>query len=89
MSEVLHFVFMGFLGALLYVLLWAKKWGDLYSFEAVRHLAVGTIVGYIYSILYSEYNFPNLICTTIAGWFGTDFIQSLIEKFKPLKKREQ
>jgi hypothetical protein len=58
MGEALHFMLMGFLGAFLYVLMWAKKPENLYSFEAVRHLVVGVIVGYIYSILYSEYNFP-------------------------------
>jgi len=82
MGEALHFMLMGFLGAFLYVLMWAKKPENLYSFEAVRHLVVGVIVGYIYYILHSEYNWPNLICTTIAGWFGVDFIQSFIERFK-------
>jgi hypothetical protein len=82
MGEALHFMLMGFLGAFLYVLMWAKKPENLYSFEAVRHLVVGVIVGYIYSILYSEYSFPNAIMSLVAGWMGVDFIESLVERFK-------
>jgi hypothetical protein len=81
MMETLHFVFMGFLGGFLYALFWSKKWRDMVSFEAVRHMICGCIIGYIYSILHSVYNYPNLIMGFVAGWMGVDFIQGLVERF--------
>jgi uncharacterized membrane protein YeaQ/YmgE (transglycosylase-associated protein family) len=74
---------MGFLGALLYVLVWSRKIEDLKDYNNMRHLIIGLIVGYIYSILHSDYNFPNGIMSLVAGYMGPDFIQALIEKLKP------
>jgi len=80
-----YFMLMGFLGALLYVLIWAKRASDLKSFEALRHIVIGVIVGYIYSVLHSNYDFPNAIMSLVAGYFGVDFIQALVERFKPIR----
>lgn len=81
--QVLHFVFQGVIGAFLAVLFWSKSWRDLTTFESLRHLIVGAILGYIYSILYSEYNWPNLIMATVFGWMGKDAIEAVVERFKP------
>ena len=81
--QTLHFILMGFLGATTYVLCWAKSPKDLTSFESLRHLALGPLIGYIYSILHSNYSYPDLIMSFVAGWFGVDFIESLIVRFKP------
>ncbi|MEM2447921.1 MAG: hypothetical protein QXT14_03085 [Candidatus Bathyarchaeia archaeon] len=91
MLEVLHFILMGWLGAFLYVLIWAKSWQDLKKFESVRHMVVGLIVGYVYQILHSNYSWPDLFCSMIAGYFGSDFIQALVEMFrgKLIKKSEE
>lgn len=82
----LHFILMGFLGAVLYILIWAKKLEDIYKFESVRHMVVGAIIGYIYTILYSEYGFPDLIMCLIAGYWGSDFVKALVERFRPSSK---
>jgi len=78
-----HFIAMGIIGAVLYVLIWSRSWQDLKQYEVVRHLAVGAIVGYVYGILHSDYNFPNAIMSIVAGYFGPDFIQALMERLKP------
>jgi hypothetical protein len=81
--EVLHFIGMGLLGAVIYALCWSKSWGDLKSFENVRHLILGPVIGYLYSVLHANYSFPDLIMAAVAGYFGVDFIQSLFERLKP------
>jgi hypothetical protein len=85
MNSPIAFAFMGFLGALLYILIWSKKAEDLKAYDNIRHLVIGLIVGYIYSILHSDYNFPNGIMALVAGYMGPDFVQALIEKLKPGK----
>jgi len=82
--ESLHFVFMGFLGSILYVLIWAKSAKDLKSFECFRTLAVGTIVGYIYGLLHFNCSFPDLVMASVAGYFGVDFIEGLFERIRKL-----
>ncbi|MEM1710633.1 MAG: hypothetical protein QW820_07060 [Sulfolobales archaeon] len=77
-----YFTFLGFLGALAYVLFWSKSLEELKSFESIRHLAVGAIVGYLYSILHSEHGFPDSVMAFVAGWMGVDFISSLVERLK-------
>jgi uncharacterized membrane protein YeaQ/YmgE (transglycosylase-associated protein family) len=78
-----HFILMGIIGAVLYVLIWSRNWEDLKQYEVVRHIAVGAIVGYVYGILHSDYNFPNAIMSIVAGYFGPDFIEGLMERLRP------
>jgi len=80
----IHFTFMGFLGATLYVLVWAKSFRDLKSYEAFRTLVVGAIVGYIYALLYGNYNFPDSIMAVVAGYFGVDFVEAIMERLRRL-----
>jgi len=82
--QTLHFVFMGFLGAFLYVLVWSKSARDLASYESLRTLLVGAIVGYLYSLLHFNYNFPDLVMASVAGYFGVDFIEGVFERFRKL-----
>jgi len=77
-----EFVVLGFLGGSAYVLLWSKGYEELKSYANFRHAVVGAITGYVYSILYSGYNFPNFIMAFIAGYMGTDFLQGILERFK-------
>jgi len=80
--DALYFAFMGLLGSILYIFIWSKSFDQLKSFESVRHLVVGVIVGYLYSILHSDYNFPNAVMSCVAGYFGVDFVQGLFERLK-------
>lgn len=77
-----YFTALGFIGGLLYVLIWAKSWSDLKTFESIRHLIVGAIAGYIYCLLHSKYSFPDTIMAIVSGYFGVDFLSALFEKFK-------
>ena len=83
---------MGMLGGVLYVLVWAKSVDDIVCFESIRHVLIAMIVGFIYMILHTEYGFQDSIMTIIAGYFGDDFIQALVERFmenlKPEKTEE-
>jgi len=83
-TTALHFVFMGVLGSLLYVLVHAKEPKDLYGFDSLRRIAIGAIVGYLYMFLHSDYGFPDLVMTAVAGYAGSDFIMVLFEKLKVL-----
>lgn len=83
MELELHFIVMGLLGGLAYVLVWAKGWDDLKSFHAVRRLILGAVIGYVYNFLYSDWSFPNMVMSFVAGYMGTDFIEAIVKKFKP------
>jgi len=82
--QILHFIFMGFLGSVLYVLIWAKDYKDLKSFNSFKTLCVGLITGYIYSFLYGNYNFPDLLMASVAGYFGVDFVEAIMERLRKL-----
>jgi len=77
-SILIHFMTMGMLGG---VLVWAKSVDDIVCFESIRHIAISAIVGIIYMILHTEYGFQDSIMTIVAGYFGDDFIQALLERF--------
>lgn len=62
--------------------IWSRSFEELKRFESVRHVVVGVVVGYIYSILHSDYNFPNAIMSVVAGYFGVDFVQGLFERLR-------
>jgi len=80
--ELLYFSAMGFLGGLAYVLLMSEKWEDLKKFKMIRRLIIGAIAGIVYFFLWSDYNFPNTIMSFISGYFGCDFIETLVSRFK-------
>jgi uncharacterized membrane protein YeaQ/YmgE (transglycosylase-associated protein family) len=73
---------MGAIGAFLAVLVWAKEAKELYSFDALKSLCIGAIAGYLYSLLYENYSFPDLIMACVAGYFGKDFVEAFFEKLK-------
>ena len=79
---ILNFAAMGFLGGLAYVLLWATEWKDLKTLESFRHIVIGAIVGYVYTHLHSDWGYPNAVMCFVAGYFGVDFIQGLVEKVR-------
>ena len=81
--EILYFMAMGFIGGLLYVIVSADSWDDFTKFDSLKRLALGPCSGFIYALLYSEYNFPNSLMAVASGWLGTDFIIKMMEKFSP------
>ena len=81
LDQIIWFVFLGFLGAATHILVSSKQFSDLIKFDAVKTYAIGIIVGFLYDILYSDYNFPNFLMCWVAGYMGTDFIEKLLERF--------
>jgi len=73
----------GLVGAFLATLFWSKSAKDLVSYEGVRNYVVGLISGYIYYLLYSEYNFPNALMCIVFGYFGKDVIETFFERLRP------
>jgi hypothetical protein len=88
MINALLFAVQGLIGALIAVLLWSEKWSDLVKFESLRHLIVGSIAGYIYWLLHSTYDFPNMIMATVSGYFAKDFLESIFERLKKFMSNE-
>jgi uncharacterized membrane protein YeaQ/YmgE (transglycosylase-associated protein family) len=80
--EIIHFILLGGLGAFLSDLIWAEKLQDLYSFEALRSIIIGFIVGYLYQLLYQNYGFPDLVMAMVAGYFGKDVVKGLFESLR-------
>jgi len=80
--QVMNFIVLGLLGGFANVLLWSKGWKDFTSLESCRYLVLGAIIGYLYTYLHSDYNFPNFVMTFVAGYMGPDFIQGILERFK-------
>jgi len=79
---IVNFIVLGLLGGFTNVLLWSKTWQDFKSLESIRYIVLGAIIGYLYTFLHSDYNFPNFVMTFVAGYMGPDFIQGILERFK-------
>lgn len=79
---LLYFTVLGLIGGVTHVIVDAEKWEDLKHFSSFKKSVVGAVCGFIYSFLYSEYDFPNTVMTFIAGYAGTDFILGIVEKVK-------
>lgn len=84
--ELSYFVFLGAVGAVAYILIKSDDWEDLTTYDAFKRLSLGIISGGIYQLLYSNYDFPNSLMAIVSGYTGTDFILSLMNKLKPIKR---
>lgn len=82
MNDIILYILLGGLGGLAYSLSWSKKFNDFITFESIRHVALGFIIGFLYFFLHSEWNFPNSVMSFVSGWCGVDFLQSIIERIK-------
>ena len=85
LEHMLYFIVLGFVGAIAYVLVNSESYADFFKFDSVKRYIVGIVVGGIYDILYSDYNFPNSIMCIVAGYSGIHFIESVIERFTSTK----
>jgi len=75
-------VALGTLGGVTHVIMWSESVADLKKFSSFKRIVIGGIVGFLYTFLHSDYGFPNFVMTFVAGYMGTDFLLSVIEKFK-------
>ena len=80
--EYAYFILMGSFGAALFVVTKAKSYKDFISFKSIKHLILGPMIGFFYTCLYSEYNFPNTVMAIVAGYMGTHFINGVIDLLK-------
>ena len=91
--EVLYFIFFGTFGAVFYVITQVTCWEDFKKFEYLKHVLLGPFIGFFYQCLYSEYNFPNTVMATVAGYSGTHFVtwimDVLIERLKKEEKPDE
>jgi len=77
-ATLVRFTIMGFFGGITYVLMWKIK----ETYEIVRHMCLGAIVGFVYCHLVTIHGYPDLIMAFVAGYFGTDFIEGIIARVK-------
>ena len=89
MSDLLFFVCSGLVGALLYVLMWARSASEVKSFSSLKYLIIGALAGYAYYFLHTEYDFPNALMAIVAGYFADDFLEALVEKMRAQLTRER
>jgi len=82
-----YFTFLGLVGALLYVFIWSRSFDELKRYENVRHVVVGALAGFVYSVLHSEYSFPNAVMAMVVGYFGPDLVQAVMERARVAPRR--
>lgn len=80
------FIIMGTLGGLTHVFIDAQSWEDLKKFAAFKNIVVGSITGFLYYSLHSNWNFPDGIMAFVSGYMGADFILGLIGKYGKKEK---
>jgi len=56
------------------------------TFESCKRYILGGVIGLLYTILYSDHNFPNSAMCWVAGYSGTSFIEALMKKLGPHNK---
>jgi len=77
---VLMFVCNAIIGAFLNVLMWSKSVEDIKSYEAVKTVLIGAVVGYIYWWGYQSHGFPDGMMSILVGYSSKDFIEWVMEK---------
>ena len=76
------------LGAFANVLLWAKSFKDITSYEGLRTLILGVIIGVVWYFMRVEHNVPDSVVSFVVGYAGKDAIDAIVQKFKPFKEGE-
>jgi hypothetical protein len=77
---LLLFIVSGLLGGVASALIWAKSWGDLKKYETFRSIVLGTIGGFLYYLMHTEWSLPNGVVAFAFGYAFQDIIEGLIAK---------
>jgi len=77
MLEIASFVVAGFLGGLASALLWAGSFEELWSYESFRAVVLGAIGGYLYYLMFTEWNVPNTVVAFFFGYAFKDIVEAL------------
>ena len=75
--QIWLFIFHGFLGGVLWILVhwkWDKR-------NITQHTVVSAIAGYIYWILHNKYACSDSFMAIIVGYFSVDFIKQITSFF--------
>ena len=83
MSEITRFCLLGLLGGIISVVVHAKNSKDFKRFPTLRVIVLGALMGIVYHFMRSEWNYPNSVMAIVAGYAGSDLIDSLIKKVRP------
>jgi len=62
----------------------SKGWDDFLKFESWKRYILGPFSGLFYSLLYSEYSFPNSVMAAVFGYFSIDLIPWVMEILKKI-----
>lgn len=81
-NTAIIFVVLGLFGGLVHVVVKAEGWDDLKKFSAFKRSILGGACGFIYYCLHSEQDFPNSVMTIVSGYMGTDFILSVVDRYR-------
>jgi len=79
LEQTLVSILFALFGGVAYIFFW--KIFD--RVEVIRYLVLSAITGIVYAQLRSNYGFPDLIVTFVAGWFAPDFLSGLANRLKP------
>lgn len=85
--EILWFILIGTLGGLTSVFMVADSWDDFREFNSQKRIILGSIIGFIYFYLHSDWGYPNAVMTWVSGYMGPTFVDQLIEKRKKVATR--
>jgi len=77
---IVTFVILGTLGGITHVVIEAESWEDLKKFSSFKRIVIGSIIGFLYMFLHTDYGFPNFIMAFVSAYAGEDFIKKLIDK---------
>lgn len=78
----LLFTLMGLLGGVVNVFVHTEDWRSLKHFKNFRTVFLGAVVGLIYSLMYSDWGFPDGVMSFVSGYSGVDFLTELMKKKK-------
>ena len=82
---MVYFVALGFVGAIAYVLVNSESYADFFKFDSVKRYIIGIVVGGLYDVGYSDYNFPNSIMCFVSGYMGIHFLEGIVNRFTDKK----
>jgi len=77
---IVTFISLGTLGGITHVIIEAKSWEDLKKFSSFKRTVIGSIIGFLYMFLHTDYGFPDFVMSFVSAYAGEDFIKKLIDK---------
>ena len=70
------------LGAFTNVIMWARKPEDIASFEAVKTLVLGFVVGVVWYFARVEHGVPDSLLCFVVGYSSEDIVNAITARVK-------